>query len=263
MKHANPHIDPDALPGRFGLAEDLPALLSDWHQHQRPQLLYASQGALKLQAADRLVVLPPERAAWIPAGLAHRVEASRPVRLRTVYFLACDEVGPQMAVFAAPPLLKEMAIQAAAWGAPAPDWPEVEPFFLAFAALAAVWRQRPLSVELPAARSPELAVALDFLLQRLDRPVGLKEAARAAGLSVRTLQRRCQVELGVPLQAWLHRARIVTALELLADPAASVGEIAVRVGYGSGAAFTRSFAEIMGSPPSGWRGGSGGLIGRV
>ena len=76
----------------------------------------------------------------------------------------------------------------------------------------------------------------------------------AAGLSVRTLQRRCQAELGVPLQAWLHRARIVTALELLADPAASVGEIAVRVGYGSGAAFTRSFAEIMGSPPSEWRG---------
>lgn len=266
MQHATPLLDPDALPGRFGLAEDLPPFSGDWHQHARPQLLYASQGALRLHAADRLVVLPPERAAWIAAGLPHRVEASRPVQLRTVYFLPEDdpprpsdgapEAEGRMAVFSAPPLLKEMAIQAAAWGPSPPDLPEVCPFFAAFAALAQRWRTRPLRVELAAARSPALARALEFLLARLDRPVGLRDAAKAGGLSARTLQRRCADELDMPLQAWLHRARIVTALQLLADDQRSIGEVATRVGYGGGAAFTRAFVEIMGSPPREWRGGT-------
>lgn len=255
MKHAIPIVDPDALPHPFGLAEDLPALLSEWHAHRRPQLLYASAGALRLQAADREVLLPPERAAWIGAGLLHRVEARRPVSLRTVYFLPDDDPIPgALQVFTAPPLLREMAVQAGAWGPRPPDLPEVVPFFQAFAALSLRWRERLLPVELPAARSPELRRALSFLQDHLDRPVGLADAARAGGLSERTLQRRCRAELGLPLQTWLVRARLMRALELLADPALSVGEVAWRVGYQSQAAFARAFAEALGAPPSAWRG---------
>lgn len=255
MKHAKPALDPDAVPHPFGLAEDLPALLSDWHQHARPQLLYASEGALRLLAADRLVLLPPERAAWIGAGLPHRVEARRPVRLRTVYLAPEDDPAPgSLAVFPAPPLLREMAKQAGAWGPAPPDLPEVGPFFRAFAALAARWRAAPLALELPAARSPELVRALDHLLARLDRPVGLEDAARAGGMSARTLQRRCQEELGIGLKRWLTQARLLRALELLADPALSVGEVAWAAGYQSAAAFSRAFSEALGSPPSAWRG---------
>ena len=255
MENDSPLLDPDLVPCRFGLAEDVPALLSDWHAHARPQLLYASEGAMRLWAADRLVVLPPERAAWIGAGVAHRVEARRPVRLRTVYFDVSDDGEPgAVTVFSAPPLLREMAIQAAAWGPSPPDRPEVAPFFAAFAAFAAAWRAAPLAADLPAARSPEIAAALVFLLDRLDRPVGVHDAARVAGMGVRTLERRCRAELGCSLQGWLVRARILAALELLADPGRSVGEVAEQVGYASIAAFSRAFRAQMGSPPSAWRG---------
>ncbi len=258
MKSATPTLDPDALPHPFGLAEDLPALLSDWHRHARPQLLYASEGALRLQAADRLVLLPPERAAWIGAGLLHRVEARRPVHLRTVYLMPEDDPAPgALTVFQAPPLLREMAKHAGAWGPHPPDLPEVRPFFQVFAALAARWRSEPLALELPAARSPELARALDHLLARLDRPVGVEDAARAGGLSERTLQRRCQEELGMGLKRWLTQARLLRALELLADPTLSVGEVAWSSGYQSLAAFSRAFSEALGSPPSAWRGAHG------
>lgn len=254
MKHAISTLDPDAYDHPFGLAEDMPALRSDWHSHRRPQLLYASAGALRLEAADRLVLLPPERAAWIGAGLLHRVEARRPVQLRTVYFLPELEPAPAtLSVFPAPPLLREMAIQAGDWGPDPPALPEVAPFFLAFAALAARWRQSPLGLELPAARSPELARALDHLLERLDRPVGLADAARAGGMSERTLQRRCQRELGLGLKGWLGRARLLRALELLADPSVSVGEVAWSAGYQSLSAFSRAFSTALGAPPSAFR----------
>lgn len=255
MKHAIPILDPDAIPHPFGLAEDLPALLSDWHSHARPQLLYASEGALRLLAADRMVLLPPERAAWIGAGLLHRVEAPRPVRLRTVYLLPRHDPTPgALTVFQAPGLLREMAIQAGAWGPTPPDLPEVSPFFEALAGLSLRWRARPLALELPAARSPELGRALDRLLGRLDRAPGLAEAARAGGMSVRTLQRRCHDELGMGLKAWVLRARLLRALELLADPRLAVGEVALACGYHSLAAFSRAFAAALGTPPSAWRG---------
>ncbi len=254
MRDAKALIDPDAIRRPFGLAEDLPALRSEWHRHRRPQLLYASEGALRLEAADRLVLLPPARAAWIGAGLLHRVEARRPVRLRTVYLAPEQDPSPgELCVFQAPALLREMAIQAAAWGHAGPELPEMAPFFAALAGLVRRWRERPLAVELPAARSAELGRALEFLLGRLDAPVRLAAAARAGGMSPRTLQRRCQEELQIGLREWLGRARIVRALELLADPGMSVGEVAWGCGYQSVAAFSRAFAGALGSPPSAWR----------
>ncbi len=259
MKHATPILDPDAIPHPFGLAEDLPALQSDWHAHARPQLLYASEGALRLEAADRVVLLPPERAAWIGAGLRHRVEARRPVRLRTVYLDGEPEAGGgALCVFQAPPLLREMAIQAGVWGPSPPDLPEVAPFFAALTALTARWRATPLALELPAARSPALARALEQVLAHLDRPTDLERVAKASGMSVRTLQRRCQDELGLGLKAWTCRARLLRALELLADPTQRVGEVAWACGYQSQAAFGRAFSAALGAPPSAWRGGAGG-----
>ena len=257
MQYATPSIDPDAVAGRFGLAEDLPALQGDWHQHARPQLLYASQGALRLYAERLQVVLPPERAAWIPAGLPHRVSCGRPAHLRTVYLLPEDGGDEGLAVFSAPPLLREMVLQAAAWGPSPPEDPGVLPFLEALAHLARRWRAAPLALGLPAAQSPALAAALGLLEDRLARPVGLADAARAAGLSPRTLQRRCQDELGMPLGAWLHRARVARSLELLAIPHLSVGEIAVLVGYGSSAAYCRAFHDLLGSAPGAWRPGRG------
>ncbi|MEQ1569038.1 MAG: AraC family transcriptional regulator [Myxococcota bacterium] len=253
MRHAN-WVDPDAVPHRFGLAEDLPALTSGWHHHRRPQLLYASEGALRLWAADRMVVLPPERAAWIGAGLVHRVEARRPVRLRTVYFLPEDEPVPgSLVVFSAPTLLTALAVHVCGWGPAPPMSPEGEPLLAAFAALATRWRAEPLAVELRAASSPELERALLFLVDHLDRPVAITQAARAGGLSVRTLQRRCREELGSSLRSWLAQARIVRALELLADPGLSVGEVALRTGHASPASFSRAFTAAMGTPPTRWR----------
>ncbi len=258
MHHAKPKIDPDLVPYCFGLAEDFPTLCTEWHAHERPQLLYASAGAMRLEVADRSVVLPPERAAWLGAGLRHRVLAARPVKLRTVYFLATDDPQPgALVVHAAPPLLREMAIQACVWGLRPPELAMAELFFRAFAAMAGAWRTQRLAVELAAPRSRELARALAYATAQTGetgQPASLAEIAKAGGLSSRTLQRRCRDELGVSLQEWLVRARLVRALELLADPSHSIGDVAWSCGYHSPAAFSRAFAAQFGSPPSAWRG---------
>jgi AraC-like DNA-binding protein len=245
-----PRVDPDVPLASFGLAEDGP-LATGRHAHRRAQLLYTASGAMRL-ATDRVTaVLPPHRAAWIPGGVVHEVACRRPVALRTVYLDVTLDDGGDVVVFEAPALLRELVLEVCAWGEDPPPGAAVVTDALRW--LVGRWRVTPLPVTLPAAATPEVARALDHLLAHLAHPVGLDDAARAAGLPVRTLQRRARVELGTGLAAWLQRARVQQAVELLAEPGLEVGEIALRCGYQSPAAFTRAFSGVMGTSPSRWR----------
>jgi len=53
----------------------------DTHAHRKGQLLYASQGVMRLHAPEGLWVLPPQRALWIPPGLEHGFTCRRPTSI--------------------------------------------------------------------------------------------------------------------------------------------------------------------------------------
>jgi len=57
------------------------------HLHPEDQLLFASHGVMTVQTTNGLFVVPPLRAVWIPAGVAHSIAMSGRVSLRTLYFL--------------------------------------------------------------------------------------------------------------------------------------------------------------------------------
>ena len=103
-------LDPDIVPRSFGLAEDVPAVHSPWHQHRRAQVLYGVSGAMRLHTAHHVALLPPSRAAFLPAGARHHVTCRRPVQLRTVYLDPRDDDAP-FAVFAATPLLVSLLVE--------------------------------------------------------------------------------------------------------------------------------------------------------
>ena len=73
--------------------------------------------------------------------------------------------------------------------------------------------------------------------------------ARALGMSPRTLQRRLE-DLGTSFGRQLEQVRHRRALQLLALPQLSVGEVAFMLGYGSPRAFHRSFRRWTGLTPS-------------
>ncbi|MCB9758742.1 MAG: helix-turn-helix transcriptional regulator [Alphaproteobacteria bacterium] len=248
-------IDPrDAGDRAFGLAEDYPVMETPWHAHDRPQLLYARSGCLRLRTARDLALLPPLRAAWIPGGLSHQVTAGRPAALRTVYFPPEeDDDAPAVVVFDAPPLLRELVATSCAWGLAPPDPALAQALHGLLRRLLDDWRTPAPGSRLPAPASPALQEALDWVFARLAFPVGLEDAARVAGWSHRTFQRRCREELGVPFSAWLAQARVLRATELLADPSLSVGEVANGCGFASQGAFSRSFAARTGLSPLAWR----------
>jgi AraC-like DNA-binding protein len=253
-------IDVDAVPLRaFGLADEHEPGAAPTHAHEKHQLLYADRGSLELTAPDGRWLLPPQRAAWIGAGVPHAVRFRSGVSLRTVYFDPALPLLPEVpcVVFAVTPLAREMILEAMRWGpARRAGSPLEEAFFQALGALAADWARRPLPFRLPAAKSPELARAMNLVLESLERMEAsptLEQAAKRANLSPRTLARRFQDEAQTSFRAFLQRARMMRATELLAEEGARVTDVALAVGFESPAAFTRAFEAFLGQRPRDYR----------
>jgi len=248
-------VDAVNLPA-FGIEEDYGPLVSPWHGHNKHQLLYAAAGTLKLEVEGSQWLLPPHRAAWIGARVQHRVHAVSRFTLRTVYLSPRQTPSPPSAclVFAATPVAREMIRYAMRWG---PDRhthdATARAFFTALAALIDEWAQVALPFRLPTAQSPELGRAMQYAIDELSFTPTVEDAARRAGLSTRTLARRFADEAQTSWRQFLHHARLMRAMELLAVPGARVTETALAVGFDSPGAFTRAFEEFTGDKPKDYR----------
>ena len=80
----------------------------------------------------------------------------------------------------------------------------------------------------------------------------IESAARAMGLSKRTLQRRLG-EVGTSFQDELSLVRIREAQRLLLTTNAPITSVALDVGVGSVNHFSTLFKKLCGEPPSEWR----------
>ncbi len=61
-----------------------PGHLLPAHTHRRAQLLYGATGVMHVVTRDGNWVVPPQRAVWIPAGVAHQVRM-QDVSTRSAY----------------------------------------------------------------------------------------------------------------------------------------------------------------------------------
>ncbi len=80
----------------------------------------------------------------------------------------------------------------------------------------------------------------------------LHHVSGALGLNGRTLQRRLRAE-GLGFSDLLDQVRCELARAYLADRQTPMHQIAARLGYADGSAFTRWFTQTFGVPPSRWR----------
>lgn len=241
----------------FVLEDELPPFSSGWHTHRRHQILYSQRGSLRLQVGGAQWLVPPQRAAWLAAGVPHRVWSSTPVSLRTAYLArSLDRDATGCRVFELPPVGRALLEYGARWG------PETTTrdarataYFAVIADLCREWAQTPDRFSLPAARTPEIERAMAITIEGLDAGHAgrerntLADVARAAGMSARTLQRQFTAETGSSWRTFLMQARMLRALELLAVPGARVTQVATRLGFTSFGAFTRAFAQLAGETP--------------
>lgn len=146
---------------------------------------------------------------------------------------------------------------------------------LAFAAAADALLLKPSDLELKLPRMPDPALRrhAEALIARLpstgdgsiaqraasliraslaEGSADLHHVAQALGLNGRTLQRRLRAE-GLGFSDLLDQVRAELACAYLADRLTPMHQIAARLGYADGSAFTRWFTHTFGEPPSRWR----------
>ena len=228
---------------------------SNWHFHDVHQLLYAFEGAIEVESTRGRNLVPRQLAAWIPAGVPHRVSFSGIPWVSV--FLTADMVSDaeqRVRTIMVSPLMREMMREAMRW----PVWPTDLPhsrvnsaFFDAMAALCEEWITREANLFLPTSSDPRLKRALGYTAQRMD--LSLVEICRHAGMSARSFQRHLKAETGMTWEEYRHRSRLLQAVSLLSETDAAISEIAARCGFESQSAFAKVFRLEMGEVPRDYR----------
>jgi len=220
----------------------------DWHSHPRAQLLYGIEGVLTVQTEAGRWVLPPERAVWVPAGIKHRADIAGRVRMRSLFVAAgaARRLPAQCCVVTVSPLLRALILEAVEvpklYDADGPDGR------LMAVILDQLRRLEPTPLYLPLPADPRLRRVTDALTRDPGTRAGLDVWAKKAGASARTLARLFVRETGLTFGAWRQQARLLKALEWLAE-GRPVTAIALDLGYESPSAFSAMFRGALGQPP--------------
>ena len=93
-----------------------------------------------------------------------------------------------------------------------------------------------------------MATLCEALYDEPDDQRGPEQWGAVLGMSPRTLTRRFNDEVGMPLSQWRRRLRLIKAVEMLGG-GCSVTQTALDLGYGSPSAFIYAFRQEMGMSP--------------
>lgn len=100
---------------------------------------------------------------------------------------------------------------------------------------------------------PALERVLARVRDHLDEALDPRQLAAMAGFSLAQLDRRMRRVFQLTTSAYIRKARIGHAAELLAGTRLPIAEIALSCGYGDQSAFTRQFRAMVGMPPAAYR----------
>jgi len=222
----------------------------DWHDHAEQQLLYPSSGVLIVSTTHGSWVVPPQRAVWLPAAVAHAHQAYGATQVRTVAFPV--DVNPlgltQPTVLSVSRLLRELII--AITDDPARRGEEQHD--LKRVALHQLKPAPALQFHLPQPGDERLRDVTAILAEDPGSDRTLGELGRAVGAGERTLSRLFRAETGMTFPQWRAQLRLHHSLTLLAS-GLSVTATAIACGYGTPSAFTAAFRATFGTTPGTYR----------
>ena len=222
----------------------------DWHDHAEQQLVYPSHGLLIVSTRNGSWVVPPQRAVWLPAAVAHAHQAHGATQLRTVAFgVHVNPLGlTQPTVLSVSRLLRELIIALT----DDPGRPLDEQRDLKRVALRQLRPAPALQFHLPQPGDERLRDVTAILAEDPGSDRSLAELGRAVGAGERTLSRLFRAETGMTFPQWRAQLRLHHSLTLLAS-GLSVTAAAITCGYSTPSAFTAAFHATFGTTPGTYR----------
>jgi AraC-like DNA-binding protein/quercetin dioxygenase-like cupin family protein len=226
------------------------------HSHVRAQLLYATEGVMRVSTEHGVWILPPRRALLIPVGIVHEVHILSELSMRTVYIDAqvAAPYGGDCKVLEVSRLLRELILALLAEPieyalAGRGDW-------LAHLILSELMAADTVPLAIPWPRDRRLVAVCSAIMDAPGSRRSIEDWAQDAGASARTLIRLFPKETGLHYRQWLQQVHLAEAFCRL-DRGEGVAAIAYALGYASPSAFSAMFRRILGRTPqhylSEWR----------
>lgn len=218
------------------------------HSHERAQLLYATEGLMRVHTEFGVWILPPRRALLIPPGVVHHWTATSKVTIRTIYIEphTAQAFGDACRVIEVSPLLRELILSLLNEPIeyPLPGRGE----HLAMLILSELAAAETVPIAIPWPRDRRLLAVCEAIMADPGSTRNIEQWATQAGASARTLIRLFPKETGLHYRRWVQQVHLAEAFGRLAQ-GHSVGAIAAALGYASPSAFSAMFRRIIGKTP--------------
>ncbi len=219
------------------------------HAHERDQLLFSVSGIMRLKTEREAWIVPPDRAAYIPANIVHSVSISGQVEMRTLFIDSNPghALPKALTVLEMSDLLRSLVL--ALVDEPVLYDEHGRGGTIVRLILMEIERAQSFALVVPMPRDPRLQRLCSALLADPAIRLSLDGWADTVGASARTLARLFERELGMSFAAWRQRVRLHNALEAL-SAGQSVAHVAHLNGYRSTSAFSAVFKRTFGLSPS-------------
>lgn len=253
-KHPQQSPFSHALPSPlFFRAAELPADAAyPHHQHHWGEFVYAFRGVMEVEVQQHHYLVPPQCGLWLPPNVAHRGLNRHAVHFSSLYVSQELTTALPRAVCAlrVSPLLRAVLDELRQQGAPVPHTAATSR--LLQVALDQIGQARQAGSYLPSSNDPLLSPVIEALMVEPGDTRTVAQWAATVHTTERTLMRRAQSELGMPLAQWRQRLRVVKAMPLLLA-GETVENIAHDLGYASASAFIAMFRGLAGVTPDEYR----------
>jgi AraC-like DNA-binding protein len=243
-------LDPDRWGGpAVALRVDFSAYGAEvpQHRHRQGQLIMALHGAVTCTAADRLWIVPPGSAVWIPGGVSHSNDVTANARLSYLFVEPDAVLLPQRCcTLSLSPMLREMILRLADTSGEEPSDHFTRLMQVMLDELALMPAK---GLELPVSGHPKIVMIASALAADPGDRRTLVEWAAQASMSERSLKRLMVQETGLSFGRWRRQLHLVVALQELAS-GSSVQSVSGRLGYESATAFIVMFKKALGTTPA-------------
>lgn len=241
-------FNPDLIVGNVvGIAAEVGRHDSGMHSHAKGQLLYAPRGCMRIVLDGQRCVLPPTRAAWIPAGVQHQAMMTNVVSYRSVYFSieVSQLLGQEVKVVVVNELLRALIERMAWWPWDITDVNTHNTLALFIEEMQQAERE---SLQLTLPLHSRLKALVERWSPEGELPPALIPLAGQFGASAKTVSRIFCRETGMSYQAWRQQWRLLAAIELLSMQR-QVNDVAYLLGFSSDSAFIHFFRQHTGMTP--------------
>jgi AraC-like DNA-binding protein len=219
------------------------------HTHAWVQVLYAVRGVMWVEINREALVVPPQRAVWLPPDTPHSIRMMSDVCMRNLYLPAQDAValGQRGEVFDVSPLLRQLIVTMAEEGDQRDeDYRRAAHRLIMLEIVAA--KRGPLRIALPAGTDRRLESLCRAVIDNPTQDTALEELAERAGASVRTLSRLFKQELGLGFAEWRRQVQLAIATSRLSEGHA-INAVARSLGY-TPSSFSDMFRRELGVAPA-------------